>query len=241
MLIKESELRQIVKDEILNEFFGPFKRGKNKKDKQRKKIYLSKQDKKIVDFINTLRQAKQEIADFRVNPKKPTFNQEDEFTLYDYTSKAIEGFELFSEKIFPIISSISNVLKENEMKFEKFKYPLHIGYTLYEFFNESDMLDMSTISLQKLAKDYFLKLETSERKEIISLVMFYRRIFVYMQKNDMIEFLAKQFGEIVPSNKADTIRDKVKSDSKIPSRITPGKTPSHLIPKNVTTARRKMS
>lgn len=223
MLIKESVLRQIIKEEILNEFFGPFK-----KKKQSKKMYFSQSDRTISSFIDLLRQTKKEISDFRVNPKKPTFNQEDEFTLYDYTSKAIEGFELFSEKIFPIISSISNVLKENEIKYEKFKYPLHIGYTFYEFFNQTDIVNKSTISLQKSAKEYFMKLKSEERKEIISLVMFFRRIFVYMKKNDMVEFLAKQFGEIVPERSQDTQRDNIEFDSNIPRFVLPGKKPSYL-------------
>ena len=74
------------------------------------------------------------------------------------------------------------------MKYEKFKYPLHIGYTFYEFFNQTDIVNKSTISLQKSAKEYFVKLKSEERKEIISLVMFFRRIFVYMKQNDLIEF-----------------------------------------------------
>lgn len=230
MLIKESELRQIIKEEILNEFLGLglFKRGANKQDNQRKKIYLTEQDKKIAAFIETLKQAKKEIADFRVNPRKPTFNQENEFTLYDYTSKAIEGYDLFVDKIFPIISSISNVLKENEMKYEKFKYPLHIGYTFYEFFNQTDIVNKSTISLQKSAKEYFVKLKSEERKEIISLVMFFRRIFVYIKKNDMVEFLADQFSEIASERSQDTLKDEVKFDASVPRFISPGRKPSYL-------------
>ena len=229
MLIKESDLRQILKEEILSEFFGPFK-------KQRKKIYFSEKDKIISSFINLLKQTKKEISDFRFNSKKPTANQEDEFSLYDYTSKAIEGYELFAEKVFPIIDSMGSVLKENKVKFEKFKYPLHIGYTFYEFFNQAEILNMSSISLQKAAKEYFLKLKSDERKEIIALIMFFKRILVYMQKNDMVEFLAKQFGEIASERRQDTQKDKVKFDTNIPRFITPGKRPKYL---NKTTSARK--
>ena len=57
-----------------------------------------------------------------------------------------------------------------------------------------------------------------------------------MQKNDMVEFLAKQFGEIASERRQDTQKDKVKFDTNIPRFITPGKRPKYL---NKTTSARK--
>lgn len=220
--IKESELREIIQEELVNELFGFLK-----KKKPAKKMYFSEKDKLVLSFLNALRQAKKEILEFKTNPKKPTFNSEDEVSLYDYTSKAIDGYELFAEKVFPIISSISSTLKENKMKYEQYKYPLHIGYTFYEIFSKEDVINTSDLTLRKLAKDYFIKLQPQERKEILSLMMFYRRIFVYMQKNNMVEFLANQFGEIVSSS-SDTQADSVEYDSSVPRFITPRQKPQYL-------------
>ena len=227
--IKEAELREIIQEELVNELFGLFK-----KKKQNKKMYFSKNDRVVLKFLDALKQAKKEIIEFKTNPKKPNFSVNDDLRLYDYTSKAIDGYELFANKVFPIISSISGVLKENKIKYEQYKYPLHIGYTFYEIFSKEEIINTSDFTLRKLAKDYFIKLQAQERKEILSLMMFYRRIFVYMKQNDLIEFLANQFGEIVPDyndtmiDNSDTTRDDMEFNSNISRPVIPGQKPKYL-------------
>ena len=227
MKISEDKLREVIKEEVINELFGFLK----KKDKKKKKeIYSSSKEKQLQKFISMLFNTKKEIIDFKYNPKSPLKNKNNPVELYDYVSSAIDGYNLFEEKIFPVISAISGPLKENNFKYEKFKYPLHIGFTFFDQFGSVEISSMSTIQLRKLASDYYKKLSESERKQINSLAKFYSRIFAYMKQNDLIEFLTQQVQAIYDLIQDEQPEDRtsVELDKNIPKGILPKEKPDYL-------------
>ncbi len=224
MKVSEDKLREVIKEELINELFGFLKK------KKKKEIYSSSKEKQLQTFISMLFTTKKEILDFKYNPKSPIKNKNNPVELYDYISSAIDGYNLFEEKIFPIISAISGPLKESNFKYEKFKYPLHVGFTFLYQFENFDISNMSTIQLRKLASDYYKKISESEKKKINSLARFYSRIFTYMKQNDLIEFLTEQMQELYDLMKDEQPEDitSIELDKNVPKGISPKKKPSYM-------------
>ena len=197
MIIKESQLREIIKEELLNEFFWPFKKKKEPKKmslsadvlaKHKKNAILSKTSSiQIIDFFKRLENAKVKIRELKSILLKLRKGSTLGFDFLEATGEVLEadrGLDVFENKIFPLISKLAKLLKEekeiNEINIMMDEEILILGSIFAKEFANID--EVESISDKDLAS-YMSTLSDDEKKSKEALVQFYASIFRYIAKN----------------------------------------------------------
>lgn len=197
MIIKETQLREIIKEELLSEFFGPFKRKKKPKKmflskdalaKHKKNAALSKTSGiQITDFFKRLENAKAKIRKLKSVLLKLRKGNKLGFDFLEATGEVLEadrGLDEFENKVFPLISKLAKLLKEekevNEISIMMDEEILILGSIFAKEFSNID--ELASISDRDLA-NYMSALSDDEKKSKESLVQFYASVFRYIAKN----------------------------------------------------------
>lgn len=188
MKISESQLRSIIKKEIINEFFGPFKRRKS----SRKKISHT--------GVPLLFKKLEEVKNILTEPKIADIHKEEHLDLDSFNNKEEiqkkvfdigRGIDIFLEEIFPVISSLGSPLRESNVINirEKDKFVVHTGYTFLKHFRgllqRLKLSSYSTEDVREMARDYYATLSKVEKNRLESLVQFYASMFRYLKKVDV--------------------------------------------------------
>lgn len=186
MLIKESDLRQIVKEELLNEFFGSFRKRKPKKISHTGIHFLFKKLEEVKNILS--------------EPKISDIHKEEHLDLDSFNNKEIiqnkildigRGIDIFLEEIFPVISSLGSPLKESDVINirEKDKFVVQTGYIFLKHF--SGLLQRARLKsyppekINEFAREYYSTLNKVEKNRLESVIQFYSRVFRYLKKVDV--------------------------------------------------------
>ena len=135
MIISETKLRKIIKDEMINEIFGF-----GKKQTKRKRHFVTSN---VEDFVKALKVARKAIS-------KPTAEQKEKFLINNFyeslsvrsqkeemiqthaINNACDGVDYFKKNVFPFISKFSYFIKEGVDLRKEDNMPFYVGLVLID-------------------------------------------------------------------------------------------------------------
>ena len=196
MKISESQLRSIIKKEIINEFF--FKKKKKPVQFSYQKTTLKERGfERIREFFNTIEEIKRQISGPQQKKILYILNQlpkDDEKYLKEYRKyavKAATGIYSFYSFILPVLDIFENNLNEST------KYPpndlIAAGYNLYFLIDESFQIKYTNFlgSNKALIQEYLRQASPEERKKIKNNIMLFKRIKSYFDRYDIQDEVLK--------------------------------------------------
>lgn len=226
MKISESQLRAIIKKEIINEFF--FKKKKvpkkmhfdyTKSDKVLSSLSGSRSAENFKTLLDTLLATRR--ATYKPTAQQRTDLQIDEFikTLkisargqkeshYNIVFKAANGIDLFRDKVFPLISQMSFIMKENIDLSKEDNMPFYAGIILYNMLAPIEDVIDSLVELSKnkkqfsaMFKAYYSSLNKQEKANLNGMMSFYAKMFSNLSRYDVNDILSTRIDLLYPVSK----------------------------------------
>lgn len=197
MKISESQLRSIIKKEIINEFFGPFKRRKSVQPSYQRLTLEERGFKRIREFFDSIEEIKRQISGPQQQKILYILNQlprDDQRYLEEYrkyANKAATGIYSFYSFILPVLNIFEDSLNEST------KYPpndlIAAGYNLYFLIDESFQAKYTNFlrSNKPLIQEYLRQASSEERKKIRNNIMLFKRIKSYFDRYDIQDEVLK--------------------------------------------------
>ena len=214
MIISETKLRKIIKDEMINEIFGF-----GKKQTKRKRHFVTSN---VEDFVKALKVARKAIS-------KPTAEQKEKFLINNFyeslrvrsqkeemiqthaINNACDGVDYFKKNVFPFISKFSYFIKEGVDLRKEDNMPFYVGLvldgTLNGIISRLRLSGMSKTKFSGMAKEYYETLSQDEKSELDELINFYVKLFRFLNKYDTKDLLQKRLDLIYPDTKRSSLGD----------------------------------
>ena len=246
--IKESELREIIQEELVNELFGLFKKKKRKPvhPSYNKTSLETRGFKRIREFFGVLDEIKKQITGPQQQKILQILNSlpKDETRYLEeyrkYANKAATGIYSFYSFIMPVLDIFEENLNEST------KYPpndlIAAGYNLYFLIDESyaNFQTKYTYFLQtnkKLIIEFIKQASPLERKRIKSNILLFKRLKAYFDQYDIQDEVFKGTTRMKSLSGRDSMYDREeKFNSNISRPAVPGQRPTYL--SQVSSARR---
>lgn len=252
MKISESQLRAIIKKEIINEFFGPFRKNKEpkkmhfdytKSDKVLKSLSGSRSVenlKTLLDVLLTTRRATykptaQQRSDLQIDEFIRTLkvkSKGQKASHYNIIFKAANGIDLFRDKVFPLVSQMSFIMKENIDLSKEDNMPFYAGIIFYHMLTPIDDVINVLVEESKnknkfsaMFKAYYSTLSKEEKANLNGMMSFYAQTFRNLSKYDINDILSTRIDLLYPQNKKKTRSDDNQKVARM-GEYTPSPAPS---------------
>ena len=215
MLISETKLRKIIRDEMINELFGFGSGGKPK----RKRHFVTSN---VEDFVEALKVTRKAIKnptpeqkeDFLINnfyESLTTRNEKEKMMQTHAINNAIDGVDYFKNHIFPFISKFSYFIKEGADLRQEENIPFYVGLvldgTLNRIISRLRLSGMEKNQFSVMAKEYYETLSQYEKSELDELINYYVKLFRFLNRYDTRDLLQKRLDVIYSDEKHSSLGD----------------------------------
>lgn len=223
--INETQLRKMVKEELMNEFFGFLKKRKNSSQTPKSQNSPSSRakeanKKRVLELFDVLRKCRNEIMDINSIPQFNFSEFSDRYKAFSYLLEGAEGFRILEEEIFPLVKSLNVMMKESA-SYKQVEYSAHIGNVIAK--NCKDLVKKLHLDylgkkmqpssfLRDAVKEHYESLPLGQKREIEELIMFVAKIYVYSRKNQISQdVLKKNIDELMNNSSNDATTPNVKT------------------------------